>query len=61
MCTKKRQDIAEYTESSFDTNEYPKNANRPLSILKNKKVIGMIIDELNWKIKTDFVASRAQM
>ena len=45
----------------FDTNGYSKDENRPLPIGKNKKVIGLMKDELGGKIMTEFVALRAKM
>ena len=44
----------------FDTSNYDKNDKRPLSIGKNKKVIGMFKDELGWKILKEFCATRAK-
>ena len=42
----------------FDTSGYDKDDARPLPIGKNKKVIGMMKDELGGKIMTEFVALR---
>ena len=48
-------------EKRFDTSGYSKDENRPLPIGKNKKVIGLMKDELCGKIMTRFVALRAKM
>ena len=40
----------------FDTSNY--EVNRPLTTVKNKKVIGLMKDELGRKIMTEFVALR---
>ena len=50
------KDIADDVEKRFDTSNY--EINRPLPIGKNKKVIGLIKDELGGKIMTEFVALR---
>ena len=55
------RDIAEDVETRFDTSGYSKEDNRPLPIGKNKKVIGLMKDELKGKIMTEFVALRAKM
>ena len=50
------KDIANDVEKRFDTSNY--ECNRPLPIGKNKKVIGLIKDELGGKIITEFVTLR---
>ena len=50
------KDIADDVEKRFDTSNY--EANRPLPTGKNKKVIGLMKDELGGKIMTEFVALR---
>ena len=55
------RDIAGDVEMRFDTSGYSKEDNRPLPIGKNKKVIGLMKDELGGKIMTEFVALRAKM
>ena len=50
------RDIAKNVEKRFDTSGYSKDENRPLPIGKNKKVIGLMKDELGGKIMTEFVA-----
>ena len=44
--------IAKDVEKRFDTSGYSKDENRPLPIGKNKKVIGLMKDELGGKIMT---------
>ena len=48
--------IADDVEKRFDTSNY--EVNRPLPTAKNKKVIGLMKDELGEKIMTEFVALR---
>ena len=50
------KDIANDVEKRFDTSNY--ECNRPLPIGKNKKVVGLIKDELGGKIITEFVTLR---
>ena len=53
--------IAKDVETKFDTSRYLKDDNQPLTIGKNKNVIGMMKDGLAGKIMTEFVALRAKM
>ena len=55
------RDIAADVEKRFDTSGYPKDENRPLSIRKHKKVIGLMKDELGGKMMTGFAALRAKI
>ena len=50
------EDIANDVEKRFDTSNY--QVNRPLPIGKNKKVIGLVKDELGGKIMTEVAALR---
>ena len=50
------KDIANDVENRFDTSNY--EANRPLPTGKNKRVIGLMKDELGGKIITEFVTLR---
>ena len=55
------KDIANDVEKRFDTSNYEVSGiafNRPLPIGKNKKVIGLMKDELGGKIITEFVTLR---
>ena len=52
--------IANDIERWFDNSNYNKKDDRPLSIGKNKKVIGMFKDEIGGKIMTEFCALRAK-
>ena len=47
------KDIANDAENRFDTSNY--EVNRPLPTGKNKKIIGLVKDELGGKIITEFV------
>ena len=55
------RDFANDVKKRFDTSGYSKDDNRPLPIGENKKVIGLMKDELGGKIMTEFVALRAKM
>ena len=50
------KDIADDVAKRFDTSNYEHN--RPLSRGKNKRVIGLMKDELGGKVMTEFVALR---
>ena len=52
------KDIVEDVETRFDTSNY--KLDRPLPKGKNKKVIGLMKDELGGKIMTKFVGLRAK-
>ena len=55
------EDISDDVEKGFDISNFECNSievNRPLSTGKNKKVIGLMKDELGGKIMTQFVALR---
>ena len=54
------EDIANGVEKWFDTPTYDKNDKRPLTIGKNKKVIGLLKDESGGKIMKEFVGPRAK-
>ena len=53
------KDIANDVEKRFDTSNY--EVNRPLATGKNKKVIGLMKDELGGKIITEFVTLRPKI
>ena len=50
------KDIADDVEKRFDTSNY--EVNRPLPTGKNKKMIGLMKDELGGKMMTEFAALR---
>ena len=52
------EDISNGVERWFDTSNYDKNDKRLLSIGRNKKVPGLLKDELGRNIMTEFVALR---
>ena len=54
-------DISPDVESRFDTSGYPNDGSRPLPIGKNKKVIGLMKDELSGEIMREFVSLRPKM
>ena len=55
------KDIANDVESRFDTSGYPNDGLRPLPIGKNKKVIGLMKDELGGEIMKEFISLRPKM
>ena len=55
------RDIAKDVKKRFDTRRYSKDNKRPLPIRENKKVIGVMKNELGGKIMTEFVALRVKM
>ena len=55
------EDIANDVEARFDTSGYSKTDFRLLPISVNKKVIGLMKDELGGKIMTEFVALRPKL
>ena len=54
-------DIADNVESRFNTSGYPNDGSRPLPIGKNKKIIGLMKDELGGEIMKEFVSLRLKM
>ena len=55
------KDIADDVESRFDTSSYRGDRSRPLPVGHNKKVIGLMKDELGGDIMEEFVALRPKM
>ena len=53
------KDIADDVEARFDTSGY--NTDRPLPVGMNKKVIGLMKDELGGGIMSEFMTLRPQM
>ena len=53
------KDISNDVDKRFDTSNY--KCNRPLPTGKNKKIIGLMKDELGGKIITEFVALRPKV
>ena len=56
-----QKDIAGKIEIRFDASAYSKEGVIPFSIRKNKKIIVLIKDEIDWKIMTQFVALSAEL
>ena len=54
-----KKEIEADVEARFHTSNYSKKDNRPLPIGWNKKLIGLMKDELSGKIITEFVVLRA--
>ena len=54
-------DISEDVKNRFDTTGYSNDGSRPLPVGLNKKVIGLMKDELNGEVIEDFVALRPKM
>ena len=55
------KDIADNVENKFDTSGCRNDGSRPLPVGKNKKVIGLMKDELGGEIMSEFVALRPKM
>ena len=55
------EDITGDIKERFDMSGYSKKDARPLPIGLNKKVIGLMEDELGAKIMTEFVALRPKL
>ena len=55
------EDIVPDLETRFDTSGYSKEDVRPVPIGLNKKVIGLMKDELGGKIMTEFAALRPKL
>ena len=54
-------DFADDVPERFDTSGYASDRRRPLKIGLNKKVIGLIKDELGGTIMTDFIVLRPKL
>ena len=50
------KDIADNVENRFDISGYRNDGSRPLPVGKNKKVIGLMKDELGGEIMSEFIA-----
>lgn len=56
-----QKNIEPDVEARFDTSNYNEDDERTLAIGKNKKVLGMMKDQLGGKIMVEFVALRSKM
>ena len=56
-----KKDIEVDVEARFHTNNYSKEDNRPLPISWNKKLIGLMKDELNREIIKKFSGTKSYM
>ena len=54
------EDISNGVERWFDTSNYNENDKRPIQISVNKKLLGMVKDELGGKIMKEFCALRTK-
>ena len=54
-------DIADNVETMFDTSVHPNDGSRPLPVGKNKKVIGIMNDELGGEIMKKFISLQPKM
>ena len=55
------KDIADDVGTRFDTSGYLNDGSRPLPVGKNKKVIGLMKDELGGEIMKEFISLRPKM
>ena len=55
------KDVADDVQNWFDTSNYSEDDKKPLPIGKNKKVIGLMKDELGGKVMKEFCGLRAKM
>ena len=55
------EDIAGEVERRFDTSGYRDDGSRPLPVGRNKKVIGLMKDELGGEIMEEFIVLRPKM
>ena len=55
------RDISNDVENRFDTSSYKDDGNRPFPVGKNKKVIGLMKDQVGGDMMREFVALRPKM